>query len=170
MESNKICNGGRTTTTMSETVLGCVMSYIYDPKDRDAVSLVCKRWYEQDALTRKHLTIALCYTTSPERLRRRFPHLESSKLKGKPRAAMFNLIPEDWVVVLWQIRNGYANKLDGKRRGRDSWVDDRSAGQRRGEESATDHHGQRRSGWALAEKKRLGMGRFWASQHRYGWL
>ncbi|KAL4379186.1 hypothetical protein GQ457_02G022370 [Hibiscus cannabinus] len=81
---------------MSDVVLGCVMPYIDDPKDRDAVSLVCRRWYELDALTRKHLTIALCYTTSPDRLRRRFRHLESLKLKGKPRAAMFNLIPEDW--------------------------------------------------------------------------
>jgi len=26
----------------------------------------------------------------------RFRHLESLKLKGKPRAAMFNMIPEDW--------------------------------------------------------------------------
>ncbi|KAA3464242.1 coronatine-insensitive protein 1-like [Gossypium australe] len=81
---------------MSDVVLGCVMPYIDDPKDRDAVSLVCRRWYELDALTRKHITIALCYTTSPDRLRRRFRHLESLKLKGKPRAAMFNLIPEDW--------------------------------------------------------------------------
>ncbi|XP_065870607.1 coronatine-insensitive protein 1 [Euphorbia lathyris] len=81
---------------MSDEVLGCVMPYIHDPKDRDAVSLVCRRWYELDALTRKHITIALCYTTSPERLRRRFNHLESLRLKGKPRAAMFNLIPEDW--------------------------------------------------------------------------
>lgn len=81
---------------MSDVVLGCVMPYIDDPKDRDAVSLVCRRWYELDALTRKHVTIALCYTTTPERLRRRFGHLESLKLKGKPRAAMFNLIPEDW--------------------------------------------------------------------------
>ncbi|XWS65886.1 hypothetical protein CRYUN_Cryun05aG0152200 [Craigia yunnanensis] len=81
---------------MSDEVLDCVMPYIHDPKDRDAVSLVCRRWYELDALTRKHLTIALCYTTSPDRLRRRFRHLESLKLKGKPRAAMFNLIPEDW--------------------------------------------------------------------------
>ncbi|XP_007009091.2 PREDICTED: coronatine-insensitive protein 1 [Theobroma cacao] len=81
---------------MSDVVLGCVMPYIHDPKDRDAVSLVCRRWYELDALTRKHITIALCYTTSPDRLRRRFQHLESLKLKGKPRAAMFNLIPEDW--------------------------------------------------------------------------
>ncbi|XP_020202418.1 coronatine-insensitive protein 1 [Cajanus cajan] len=65
-------------------------------QDRDAVSQVCRRWYELDSLTRKHVTIALCYTTTPARLRRRFPHLESLKLKGKPRAAMFNLIPEDW--------------------------------------------------------------------------
>ncbi|KAI9156459.1 hypothetical protein LWI28_021424 [Acer negundo] len=81
---------------MADTVLGCVMPYIDDSKDRDAVSLVCRRWYELDALTRKHITIALCYTTTPERLRLRFRHLESLKLKGKPRAAMFNLIPEDW--------------------------------------------------------------------------
>lgn len=81
---------------MSDVVLCCVMPYIDDPKDRDAVSLVCRRWYELDALTRKHVTIALCYTTSPDRLRLRFRHLESLKLKGKPRAAMFNLIPEDW--------------------------------------------------------------------------
>ncbi|KAL5568924.1 hypothetical protein UlMin_025499 [Ulmus minor] len=77
-------------------VLDYVIPYIHDPRDRGAVSLVCKRWYDLDALTRKHVTIALCYTTTPERLRTRFPHLESLKLKGKPRAAMFNLIPEDW--------------------------------------------------------------------------
>lgn len=89
-------NASRVRIGMSDVVLGCVIPYIEDPKDRDAVSLVCRRWYELDALTRKHVTIALCYTTSPDRLRRRFPHLESLKLKGKPRAAMFNLIPEDW--------------------------------------------------------------------------
>ncbi|XP_009344484.2 coronatine-insensitive protein 1 [Pyrus x bretschneideri] len=81
---------------ISDVVMDVVMPYLHDPKDRDAVSLVCKRWYELDALTRKHVTIALCYTTTPDRLRQRFQHLESLKLKGKPRAAMFNLIPEDW--------------------------------------------------------------------------
>ncbi|PON36296.1 Leucine-rich repeat domain containing protein [Parasponia andersonii] len=86
----------RMSTGMSDVVLGCVMPYILDPRDRDAVSLVCRRWYELDALTRKHVTIALCYTTTPDRLRSRFGYLESLKLKGKPRAAMFNLIPEDW--------------------------------------------------------------------------
>ncbi|KAH6827190.1 RNI-like superfamily protein [Perilla frutescens var. hirtella] len=79
-----------------DTVWECVIPYVQDPRDRDAVSLVCKRWYEIDAITRKHVTIALCYTATPQRLSRRFPHLESLKLKGKPRAAMFNLIPEDW--------------------------------------------------------------------------
>ncbi|KAJ4969712.1 hypothetical protein NE237_002811 [Protea cynaroides] len=80
---------------ITDEALELVMAYIHDPRDRDAVSRVCRKWYEIDALTRKHITIALCYTTSPERLRR-FRCLESLKLKGKPRAAMFNLIPEDW--------------------------------------------------------------------------
>ncbi|KAK1321867.1 Coronatine-insensitive protein 1 [Acorus calamus] len=79
-----------------DVALEIVMSYIDDPRDRDAVSLVCQRWYQLDALTRKHITIAPCYSTSPDRLRRRFTRLESLKLKGKPRASMFNLIAEDW--------------------------------------------------------------------------
>ncbi|KAL6980651.1 Coronatine-insensitive protein 1 [Sarracenia purpurea var. burkii] len=81
---------------MPDTVFDCVIHYIHDSRDRDAVSLVCRRWYGIDALTRKHVTIALCYATTPQQLWRRFQHLESLKLKGKPRAAMFNLIPEDW--------------------------------------------------------------------------
>lgn len=89
-------NRNRSVSGIPDVVLECLMSYIDDPRDRGAVSLVCRRWFELDAMTRKHVTIALCYTTTPERLRRRFPHLESLKLKGKPRAAMFNLIPEDW--------------------------------------------------------------------------
>ncbi|XP_054798126.1 coronatine-insensitive protein 1-like [Prosopis cineraria] len=89
-------NVRRMSTGLTEVVLELVMAFIHDPKDRDAVSQVCRQWYEIDCLTRKHVTIALCYTSTPDRLRRRFPHLESLKLKGKPRAAMFNLIPEDW--------------------------------------------------------------------------
>ncbi|KAK4277872.1 hypothetical protein QN277_015800 [Acacia crassicarpa] len=89
-------NMRRMSTGLTDVVLERVMAFIHDPKDRDAVSQVCRQWYEMDCLTRKHVTIALCYTTNPDRLRRRFPYLESLKLKGKPRAAMFNLIPEDW--------------------------------------------------------------------------
>lgn len=81
---------------ISDVALEFVMGYLDDPRDRDAVSQVCKKWYNVDAITRKHITIALCYSTTPDRLRKRFPWLESLKLKGKPRAAMFNLIPEDW--------------------------------------------------------------------------
>ncbi|KAF5202857.1 Coronatine-insensitive [Thalictrum thalictroides] len=81
---------------ISDVALECIMEYIDDPRDRDAMSLVCRLWYEIDARTRKHITIAFCYTTTPDRLRRRFPRLESLKLKGKPRASMFNLIPDDW--------------------------------------------------------------------------
>ncbi|XP_065050656.1 coronatine-insensitive protein homolog 1b-like isoform X1 [Musa acuminata AAA Group] len=79
-----------------DTALERVMGYIEDPRDREAISLVCRRWYHVDALSRKHVTITICYSTSPDRVRRRFPNLESLKLNGKPRASMFNLIPEDW--------------------------------------------------------------------------
>lgn len=72
------------------------MPYIDDPRDRAAASMVNRRWHELDALTRKHLKVALCYASTPDRLSRRFEYLESLKLKGKPRASMFNLIPEDW--------------------------------------------------------------------------
>lgn len=82
---------------ISDLALECVMGFIEEPWDRGAISLVCRKWYRIDCLTRKHVTIAICYSTTPQRLRERFPRLESLKLKGKPRAAMFfNLIPEDW--------------------------------------------------------------------------
>ncbi|KAK4774868.1 hypothetical protein SAY86_009803 [Trapa natans] len=81
---------------MPDEVLSCVMPYIKDPRDRAAASLVSRRWHELDALTRKHVKVILCYAASPDRLSQRFKHIESLKLKGKPRAAMFNLIPEDW--------------------------------------------------------------------------
>ncbi|CAA0809473.1 Coronatine-insensitive protein 1 [Striga hermonthica] len=90
-QSNRSINNGA-----CDTVWECVIPYVKDARDRGAVSLVCKRWYKIDAITRKHVTMALCYTAAPRSLSRRFPHLESLKIKGKPRAAMFNLIPEDW--------------------------------------------------------------------------
>ena len=37
-----------------------------------------------------------CYAVSPARLLARFPRLESLAVKGKPRAAMYGLIPDDW--------------------------------------------------------------------------
>ncbi|XP_031488190.1 coronatine-insensitive protein homolog 2-like [Nymphaea colorata] len=86
----------RLNSSLSDTALEWVMPYLDDPGDRSSVSLVCKKWHQIDALTRKHVTVATCYSTSPVRLRSRFPNLESLKIKGKPRAAMFDLVPEDW--------------------------------------------------------------------------
>ncbi|KAE8712069.1 Coronatine-insensitive protein 1 [Hibiscus syriacus] len=93
---NKLHRTASFNSAMSDVVLECVLPYVHDPRDRAAISLVCRRWYELDASSRKHITIAFCYTTTTDRLRLRFPVLESLKLKGKPRAAMFNLIPDDW--------------------------------------------------------------------------
>ncbi|KAK3003164.1 hypothetical protein RJ639_019849 [Escallonia herrerae] len=89
-------NVNRIHTRMPDTVLECVTPYIQDSRDRGAISLVCKRWYQVDALTRKHVTVALCYATTPRQLLRRFAYIESLKLKGKPRMAMFSLLPDDW--------------------------------------------------------------------------
>ncbi|XP_052187590.1 coronatine-insensitive protein 1-like isoform X2 [Diospyros lotus] len=88
--------GNSASEAAVDTVFECVVNYIKDPHDLGAVSLVCRRWYEIEAAARKHVKISLCYAATPEMLRRRFPNLESLKLKGKPRAAMFNLIPENW--------------------------------------------------------------------------
>ncbi|KAL6841578.1 hypothetical protein ACP4OV_028721 [Aristida adscensionis] len=79
-----------------EEMLHLVMGFVEDPRDREAASLVCRRWHRVDALTRRHVTVPFCYAASPARLLARFPRLESLAVKGKPRAAMFGLIPEDW--------------------------------------------------------------------------
>ncbi|KAH7373337.1 hypothetical protein KP509_17G050600 [Ceratopteris richardii] len=73
-----------------------VFSYVTDPSDRDSISRVCKRWYQIEGRTRKDVTISCCYAIDPSRLTKRFSVLENVKLKGKPRASMFRLIPEDW--------------------------------------------------------------------------
>ncbi|KAL6977443.1 Coronatine-insensitive protein 1 [Sarracenia purpurea var. burkii] len=93
MEDGKV---NKTTDGMPDTVFQSVIDYIHDSRDRSAASLVCRRWYEIDSSARKHVTIAMCYATTPQMLSRRFQSIEALKLKAKPRAAMFNLIPEDW--------------------------------------------------------------------------
>ncbi|GMI87215.1 CORONATINE INSENSITIVE 1 [Hibiscus trionum] len=95
-DDNKLHRTASFNTGMPDAVLKCVLPYVQDPRDSASSSLVSRRWYELDSSSRKHITIAFCYTTTTDRLRRRFPALESLKVKGKPRAAMFNLIPGDW--------------------------------------------------------------------------
>lgn len=81
---------------ISDEALECVMGHLEDPRDRGSVSLVCKKWYDVDAFTRKHVTVAFCYSIHASDLTRRFTRLESLTVKGKPRAAMYNLLPHDW--------------------------------------------------------------------------
>ncbi|KAK9062529.1 hypothetical protein SSX86_019716 [Deinandra increscens subsp. villosa] len=95
-EDLKACRLETNSPEFTDTVFNCVVPYIHDRRDRSSVSLVCRKWCELDGVTRKHVTVATCYSTTPFRLRQRFPLLESLTLKGKPRAAMFDLIPEDW--------------------------------------------------------------------------
>lgn len=61
------------------------MGQLEDPIDRSSVSLVCKKWYDVDAFRRKHVTVAFCYSIHASDLTHR-----------KPRAAMYNLLPDDW--------------------------------------------------------------------------
>ena len=88
--------GGGDGWWVPEEMLHLVMGFVEDPRDREAASLVCRRWHRIDALSRKHVTVPFCYAVSPARLLARFPRLESLAVKGKPRASMFGLIPDDW--------------------------------------------------------------------------
>ena len=49
-----------------------------------------------DAFTRKHVTVAFCYSIHASDLTHRFTSPKSLTVKGKPRAAMYNLLPDDW--------------------------------------------------------------------------
>lgn len=81
---------------MTDETLACVFKHIDEPRDRAAVSLVCHQWHRVDGMTRKVVTIANMYSTSPASLTRRFKCLKGLRLKGKPRAAEYNLVQSNW--------------------------------------------------------------------------
>ena len=82
-------------------VLNCVIPYISDQKDRNAVSLVCRWCRDLDALTRKRLTVGLGFglALTPDQVRRRFGRLESLKIKAKAWRASFSG-PVDWNIYI----------------------------------------------------------------------
>ncbi|GKC31874.1 coronatine-insensitive protein 1-like protein [Tanacetum coccineum] len=94
MDNNDI-KQPRFDTELTDTVFSCVIPYIH-PNDLNSVSLVSRKLYELDSMTRKHVTISNCYAVPPWRLVKRFPNLESIKLKGHPPAIMFRLVSFDW--------------------------------------------------------------------------
>ncbi|GJX58326.1 hypothetical protein Tco_0289716 [Tanacetum coccineum] len=67
-----------------ETVLDCVIPYIHDRDDLNSISLLSRKFYELDSLTRKHLTVHAHYAPNPSRVTHRFPFIESLTLKGLP--------------------------------------------------------------------------------------
>ncbi|XP_030532623.2 protein TRANSPORT INHIBITOR RESPONSE 1 [Rhodamnia argentea] len=79
-----------------EEVLEHVFSFIGSDRDRNAISLVCKSWYEIERWCRRRVFVGNCYAVSPAAVVRRFPEVRSVELKGKPHFADFNLVPEGW--------------------------------------------------------------------------
>ncbi|KAF2298570.1 hypothetical protein GH714_024154 [Hevea brasiliensis] len=86
----------RMASSFPEEVLEHVFSFIYDDKDRNAISMVCKSWYEIERWCRRRIFVGNCYAVSPPMVIRRFPEVRSVELKGKPHFADFNLVPEGW--------------------------------------------------------------------------
>ncbi|OAY49591.1 protein TRANSPORT INHIBITOR RESPONSE 1 [Manihot esculenta] len=86
----------RMASSFPEEVLEHVFSFIHSDKDRNAISLVCKSWYEVERWCRRRIFVGNCYAVSPPMVIRRFPELRSVELKGKPHFADFNLVPDGW--------------------------------------------------------------------------
>ncbi|KAL2507678.1 Protein TRANSPORT INHIBITOR RESPONSE 1 [Forsythia ovata] len=84
-----------------EEVLEYVFAFLSSDKDRNAVSLVCKSWYEIERWCRRRIFIGNCYAVSPQIVIRRFPKVRAVKIKGKPHFADFNLVPEGWGAYLY---------------------------------------------------------------------
>ncbi|XP_073063373.1 protein TRANSPORT INHIBITOR RESPONSE 1-like [Primulina eburnea] len=79
-----------------EEVLEHVFSFLNTDRDRNAVSLVCKSWYEIERWCRSRIFLGNCYAVSPEVVIRRFPEVKALEMKGKPHFADFNLVPDGW--------------------------------------------------------------------------
>ncbi|GJW01408.1 leucine-rich repeat, cysteine-containing subtype protein [Tanacetum coccineum] len=71
-------------TNVGEVVLDLVIPYIHNVDDRNSVSLVSRKFYEIDGITRKCVSVQAYYYPNPASLSKRFPFIESLTLKGPP--------------------------------------------------------------------------------------
>ncbi|GJQ97766.1 leucine-rich repeat, cysteine-containing subtype protein [Tanacetum coccineum] len=71
-------------TKVGEEVLDLAIPFIRNLEDRNSVSLVSRKSYEIDGITRKRLTVHVHYYPTPATLIKRFPFIESLTLKGPP--------------------------------------------------------------------------------------
>ncbi|CAL9102256.1 transport inhibitor response 1-like protein Os04g0395600 [Musa acuminata AAA Group] len=83
-------------TYFPEEVVEHIVDFLGSHGDRNAVSTVCKAWYQVDRLSRRSVFVGNCYAIRPERAVTRFPEMKSLTVKGKPHFADFNLVPYDW--------------------------------------------------------------------------
>jgi coronatine-insensitive protein 1 len=81
---------------LSDENLSRIFELIESPQERATLSLVCRQWHRVDGNTRKNISIANMYAVAPTALTRRFKCLEGIKLKGKPRAAEYDLLLPEW--------------------------------------------------------------------------
>ncbi|KAL6505084.1 GPI-anchored mannoprotein [Orobanche gracilis] len=87
--------------TFPEEVLEHVFSFLSSDRDRNAVSVVCKSWYEIERWCRRRIFVGNCYAVSQDIVIRRFPEVRAVELKGKPHFADFNLVPEGWGAYVY---------------------------------------------------------------------
>ena len=101
LELNSMCKFSSQSDTEAteisfpDEVLEHVLVFLTAHKEENGVSLVCKSWYRVEAWTRHQVFIGNCYALSPKTMIKRFPKIKSVTLKGKPRFADFNLVPEN---------------------------------------------------------------------------
>lgn len=92
-----------------DEILENVIDLLPNASDRNAFSLVCKRFHAIDGQSRESVLVSNCYAIQPWKLASRFPNAKSITIKGKPRIVDFSLIPRaevwgayasPWVEVL----------------------------------------------------------------------
>lgn len=83
-------------TYFPEEVVEHIISFIGSHRDRNAISLVSKTWYDIERLSRRSVFVGNCYVVRPERVMARFVEVKSLTVKGKPHFADFNMVPQGW--------------------------------------------------------------------------
>jgi len=76
-----------------DEILKRITDWLSNPKDRNAVSRVCKRFRAIEGSSRESVFISNCYAIQPATLLARFPNARSITIKGKPRMVDYSFIP-----------------------------------------------------------------------------
>lgn len=76
-----------------DEILKRIIDWLSNPKDRNAVSRVCKRFHAIEGPARESVFISNCYAIEPMTLVSRFPNARSITIKGKPRMEDYSFIP-----------------------------------------------------------------------------